>query len=274
MDFDFTDTGTGPVLLFLPGSYSTHAVWKGVQNALTGSYRVVTTSLPGYGGTPEIRADTVRDMAQMVAFVVNVIDRIGAPVHLVGHSYGGLVAFAADLSDRVTPLSVMTFEGNPVFSRHSGDERPWMAEVLRINARFEDAFAAAAPDAAEIIIDYWGQPGMFAALPSQIQDYCRATAGTNILDWRCASGFRPHVADYAAIDMPCSIVRGQFANPAIIDISAEIARHVPNARSHVVPGSGHFLISTHPAECAGIIDRHMADFAESARVSPRNCGFP
>ena len=70
MDFDFEDTGTGPVLLFLPGSYSNYAAWKGIQKALKSSCRMISTSLPGYGGSKEIRGDTVQDITLMADFVV------------------------------------------------------------------------------------------------------------------------------------------------------------------------------------------------------------
>ena len=39
---------------------------------------------------------------------------VGAPVHLVGHSFGGMVAFAAALSGRVEVVSLALFEANPI----------------------------------------------------------------------------------------------------------------------------------------------------------------
>jgi len=259
--FDFQDSGTGPALLFLPGSYSTHAAWKGVQAALQGNYRLISTSLPGYGGSTEVRPQTVFDTALMTDFVARVVDLIGEPVHLIGHSWGGLVAYATMLGQTVTPLSLITFEGNPVFSRDGDSDFPWLAKVMQTNARFETACAANDPDAAAIIIDYWSMPGFFNAMPPQVQAYCRATAHTNLLDWRSAAGFAPQLADYGAIDAPCTILRGEFANPAIVDISRAIAANVPNASLKTVRGAGHFLITTHAADCAAIIDRHMQDFA-------------
>ena len=125
MDFDFIDDGTGPALLFLPGSFSAYAAWKGVQKALKGTYRLVTTSLPGYGDTPEIRDATTDNIERVTDFVAEVVARSGAPVHMVGHSYGGLVIYASVLSGKVTPESIVTFEGNPVFSRHTGGPFPW-----------------------------------------------------------------------------------------------------------------------------------------------------
>ena len=63
MTFEFEERGEGPALLFIPGSYSNGAAWRGIQKALQGSYRMITTSLPGYGRTVEIRNKTTSDMS-------------------------------------------------------------------------------------------------------------------------------------------------------------------------------------------------------------------
>jgi pimeloyl-ACP methyl ester carboxylesterase len=260
MDIDFSDTGNGPALLFLPGSYSTMSVWKGVQAALTGSYRRISTSLPGYGGTGEIRPPEVADMKLMVEFVAHVADRIGEPFHLVGHSFGGLTALAATMMGAVRPLSLITFEGNPVYVRPDSGEFDWQPQVLETGEVFERAYAAGDPDAAKIIIDYWGQEGFFAAMPDPVRDYCRASTYTNILDWRAAAGFTPQISDFSVIESPSTLVRGEQANDAIVDVTGLLAKTMPQSNMRVVDGAGHFLISTHPEQCARIIDQHMAQF--------------
>ena len=65
------------------------------------------------------------------------------------------------------------------------------------------------------------------------------------------------MTDYSAITVPATIVRGEHANASIVDVSNEIVNAAERAALRVVPGSGHFLISTHPSECAAIIDAHM-----------------
>lgn len=264
MKFDFEDNGTGPVLLFIPGSYSTCSAWKGVQRALKGTYRTISVSLPGYGGSDEIRGGAVADMSLMSEFLVRVVNRTGDDVHLVGHSFGGLTAFAAVLGRKVSPLSLITFEGNPVFSRRDEGKFSWEADIVGMKDRFEAAFAAGDPDAAGLIIDFWSQPGVFQAMPEPVRNYCRSTAFTNVLDWRSASGFTPLISEYAAIGVPCTIVRGEHAIQPMIDISDGIARQIPNAGLRVVPGAGHFLISTHSQSCAAIIDDHMAHYATAS----------
>jgi pimeloyl-ACP methyl ester carboxylesterase len=99
-------------------------------------------------------------------------------------------------------------------------------------------------------------------MPERFRDYCRSTDYTNILDWRTAAGFKQFFSEFSTIDVPCSIVRGEFANQEIVDLSAAIALEIPDNNLHVVEGSGHFLISTHPSECAKIIDDHMTAYGE------------
>ncbi|MEP1208273.1 MAG: alpha/beta hydrolase [Rhizobiaceae bacterium] len=255
-----SDTGSGPALLFLPGSYSTKEAWKGVQAALQGSYRVISTSLPGYGATPEIRSDLVADMALMQEFVAHVVGRIGEPVHLIGHSFGGLTALASTLSGAVEPLSVITFEGNPIYSLPQQGEFVWKHQVLEVGEKFEQAYERGDADAAALIIDYWGHEGFFAAMPETVRNFCRATTYTNVLDWRAAAGFTPRVSEFSSIDVPSSLVRGELANDAIVEITGLLSQIMPSATQHIVPSAGHFLISTHAEQCAAIIDDHMAGF--------------
>jgi pimeloyl-ACP methyl ester carboxylesterase len=259
MKYDFIDSGTGPALLFLPGSFSSHTAWKGVQKALRGNYRMVTTSLPGYGGTPEIRSDTDDYIELATDFVAEVVARIGGPVHMIGHSYGGLSIYASVLSGKVKPESIVTFEGNPVFSKRAEGSFSWTQNLLSMFNEFEAAVLAGDPDAAGIIIDFWSKPGMFKSMPTAFVEFCRSKAPTNLLDWRTAIGFTPSFSAYECLDMPTTVVHGELANQAMVDVSDQIVANARNAVLHVEPGAGHFLISTHPEACAAVIDSHMTN---------------
>ena len=60
---DYQETGSGPAVLFVPGSYSTPAAWGGMQKRLAPGYRFIGTSICGYGGTDETRSLGDFDMA-------------------------------------------------------------------------------------------------------------------------------------------------------------------------------------------------------------------
>src|ERR1700722_4458950 len=102
---DYDVSGTGPTIVLVPGSCSPGAAggpgWRPVMGAWGGRFRCVTTSLLGYGGTAERRSSRDPSIWHEVDIVESVIRKAGGPVHLVGHSFGGLVAIAVALRNRV-----------------------------------------------------------------------------------------------------------------------------------------------------------------------------
>lgn len=257
---DFQESGDGPVVVFVPGSFSTPAAWRPVMKLLPQRYRMIATALCGYGETVETRIGDDRDIAHEVRVVEQVVARAGGgPVHLVGHSFGGTVVFAAALAGNMEVASIATFEANPLgLMRHS--RAPALFEETRAMSReYEAAQAAGEVDAAKRIIDFWGSDGSFDALPENVQDYCRQTAYANVLDWHSAFGFDTVPQDYAALDMPVLLVRGELANPVIVAITDVLGDAIAKVRPEIVHGAGHFLISSHPADCAAHLAGFLAD---------------
>ena len=113
-NIDYNETGTGPTVVFVPGSCSTGAAWRPIIAALSARFRCVTTSLPGYGGTAERRTPIDPPMTREVEVVEVVVRRAagvrGDPVHLVGHSFGGLVGLAIALRRQVRLASLVIAE--------------------------------------------------------------------------------------------------------------------------------------------------------------------
>jgi pimeloyl-ACP methyl ester carboxylesterase len=89
---DYDEAGDGPTIVLVPGSCSTGAAWRSIIAHLQDEFRCVTTSLLGYGATSERRSGADADMAHEAEVVEAVIRRTGSPVHLVGHSFGGLTS--------------------------------------------------------------------------------------------------------------------------------------------------------------------------------------
>jgi pimeloyl-ACP methyl ester carboxylesterase len=128
-----------------------------------------------------------------------------------------------------------------------------------MSAAFEQAHNDGERDAAGRIIDFWGGAGSFAAMPEPVQDYCRATAFANVLDWRTAFAFEATMADYARLAIPALIVRGGLANEAMVAITEGLAASLPDVRMSVVEGASHFLITSHAEDCARLLGDFLAD---------------
>jgi len=249
---DFQEAGQGPAVLFVPGSFATPAAWRAMHRLLPG-YRLMATAILGYGGTAETRSLDDLDMAHEVRVVEQAAARIGEPVHLVGHSFGGTIALAAAMAGRIAVRSIATFEANPLALIAAQGRQDLLEDARRMATGFEAAHLAGEADAAGRVIDYWGGAGAFAALPPPVQDYCRRTTFANVLDWRTAFAFGATAADYARIGVPVLLVRGGRAVPSMVEITEALSRAIPQAQSATVEGAGHFLISTHPAECAALL---------------------
>jgi len=258
-EFDLTERGQGPAVLMLPGSYATPAAWRGIQKALKSPFRTLSTSLPGYGATPEIRTDNDADISQMIEFVGQIVDAVGEPVHVAGHSWGAQLALAAVLAKRIKPLSVVCFEANPIFAQPPNGPFPWLSDIEAMVDRFEEALVAGNPEAASIIIDFYSRAGTFLGMPENVRAFCRLTAPTNLRDWRSAATFTPSFEAFAAVDLPITLVRGGATSIPIIDVTEQLAANIPGASEKVVDRAGHFLISTHPADCAEILVAHICN---------------
>ena len=257
MEFQLTEAGQGHAVLLLPGSYATPSAWKGVQSALKGTYRILSTSLPGYGTTPEVRPENDADIDRLVEFVGQVVDAVGEPVHVVGHSWGAQLVLAAVLAQRIAPLSLVCFEANPIFAEPRGGPFPWRSDIEEMVDRFETALAAGNPEAASIIIDFYSRPGTFLSLPEPVRAFCRTTAPTNLRDWHSAATFTPAFGAFAEIEIPVTLIRGELTPRPIIDVTEQLVTNIPSGRAKVVDGADHFLISTHSTACAELLESHI-----------------
>jgi pimeloyl-ACP methyl ester carboxylesterase len=253
------ESGEGAAVLFVPGSYSTPAAWTGLQKRLPLDYRFIATSICGYGRTDETRSLGDFAMEHQVRVVEAVARHAGAPVHLVGHSFGGTVALATALAGRVEVLSIASFEANPLALIRERGHTELFAATQQMSAAFEQAHNDGERDAAGRIIDFWGGAGSFAAMPEPVRDYCRATTFANVLDWRTAFDFDAAMADYSRLSIPVLVVRGGLANAAMVEITDGLAACLPDVRASVVDSASHFLITTHAEACAQLLSDFLAE---------------
>lgn len=107
---DYEECGAGPTIVLVPGSCSTGAAWRPVIAALNGRFRYVTTSLLGYGGTVERRTASDPAISHEAEILESVVRRAGGRPHLVGHSFGGLVALAVAVRNKVPLASLVILE--------------------------------------------------------------------------------------------------------------------------------------------------------------------
>jgi pimeloyl-ACP methyl ester carboxylesterase len=264
---DYDEAGSGPTIVFVPGSWGTRSAWREVVAALDGRYRIVTTSLFGYGGTDERRTAGDIPIACEAEIVEAVIARAGSPVHLVGHSFGGAVCLAV-AARRIAPLLSLAVIEPTVFGLlRRPDDLALYGDVTAMRDGYFRAFANGEKDAARRVIDFYGGKGSFDALPQRMREYIVAMTPTNILDWR--TGFDLPLPPFGDISVPSLVLRGEHGHPSMARCSEILAGMIPSASLVAVGGAGHFMIASHPAHVARLVSGALAGAERAgARTNP------
>jgi pimeloyl-ACP methyl ester carboxylesterase len=255
---DYDETGAGSTVVLVPGSCSTGAAWRPMLAHWPCGFRCVTTSLLGYGGTAERRTAGDTDISHEAEAIETVIRRAACPVHLVGHSFGGLTALVVALRRRV-PLLSLTIAEAPAAEvlRPMGEYRHYLAFRNMTDSYFQ-AHYAGDKTAIEQMINFYGGAGTFAGWPQRVRDYAVETTPVNLLDWASAYDFELKPALIASIKTPTLVLWGEASHPAVKRANELLAHCIPNAAMAEIAGAAHFMIATHAREISVLIAQHVA----------------
>jgi pimeloyl-ACP methyl ester carboxylesterase len=254
---DYDECGDGPTVVLVPGSCSTGAAWRPVIAAWKGRFRCVTTSLLGYGGTAERRTAGDASISHEAEVLESVIRRAGSGVHLVGHSFGGLVALTVALRKRVSLASLTIVEAPAAELLRDCGELEHYRAFRQMTETYFASFANGNVEAIAEMIDFYGGAGTFVSWPQRVRGYAVETTAVNILDWASAYGFPLSAASLAAVDLPVSIVRGGASHPAVQRANALLAQCVNGAALATIEGAAHFMVATHAGAVANRIAEHV-----------------
>lgn len=263
-NIDYDECGVGPTIVMVPGSCSTGAAWKPVIAALGVRFRCVTTSLLGYGGTAERRTANDQSISHEAEVVEEVIRKADQGVHLVGHSFGGLVALAVALRNHASLQSLTVLEA-PAAEILKGNEEQHYQTFRDMTEDYFTAFQSGEAEAIKKMIDFYGGPGTFTSWPPRVRAYAIETTPVNILDWASAYGFPLSALTLASIDIPTLFCWGNQSQPAVQRANALLSDSIERSKQSTVHGAAHFMIATHANEVAQLIASHVA-------VAERNRG--
>ncbi len=249
------ESGGAPVVLIHSSGMSSRQ-WRRLEDELASTHRVLTPDLLGYGESSPYLDEAEFSFHLDQLALEHLLDAVGEPVHLVGHSYGGFLALLVALHRPRAVRSIAVYE--PVsfgVLRSRGDE-----EALATLPASETPF----PESVEAIetwlegfVDYWNGPGGWANQKDAVKEAFRKSARKMIGEVRSLGVDRtPHQA-YALLEVPVLLLGGQRSTLAAHRVLETMAAHIPNARHEVIEGAGHMGPLTHAAEVNAKIAAHV-----------------
>lgn len=143
----YRDTGHGATIVLLHGFLENMGMWDHFAEKLSGSYRIITIDLPGFGGSECL--DTEHSMENMAAIVYDVLSHLSIDSCLmIGHSMGGYVclAFAEAYPEKLA--------GFGLFHSHA------LADSPEARANRERAIAVVNSDHGQYVFNFF--PDLFA----------------------------------------------------------------------------------------------------------------
>jgi pimeloyl-ACP methyl ester carboxylesterase len=265
---DFTPE-TKPCVIALHCSLGSGRQWTRLAEALGDGFDVIAPDLSGYGkhvGRP-ILPTTLSDE---VAALADQIDRAEGPIHLVGHSYGGAVAFKMATSERwagrvrsltlIEPVLPTLLRDNPA-DRRLHDVFADLGTHVHV-----DLWNGMYMEALDRFLDYWCGSGPKEALPGEARLRMIEVIEKVAFDFTAILGEVNVASAAAALRVPTLLVSGGLSPYMTQRIVVKLATLIPGAEARHLAVAGHMLPITHAKTINPDIVRHIELNEDCAKV--------
>ena len=253
--------GEGPPLVLVHGTAANHGRWSPVLPALEKHFTVYAIDRRGRGGSGDSDGYAVhREFEDVTAM----LDSIGEPVNLLGHSYGALLALEAALLTRNIHKLVLYDPGI-----EAGEEIYPHEVIERLEALLEagDRDGVVATTMREV-----------AGLPPETVEHLRtlpvwqtrvAAAHTIPRELRAVKAYKFDPERFRDLGVPTLLLSGG-SSPAAFRKAAEAANEaLPDSRIVVMPGQGHAAMDTGTDLFTAEVLHFLAD-AQQVPASPQS----
>jgi pimeloyl-ACP methyl ester carboxylesterase len=229
--------GKGPPLVLVHGTAADHSRWSLVLPALEERFAVYAIDRRGRGGSGDTDDYAVEREFEDVAAVV---DSLGEPVNLLGHSFGGLLAFEAALLTPNVRRLVLYDPGIEV-----GGEEIYPHEVVgRLDALLEDG------DRDGVVETTMRE---VAGLSPEVVEYMRTqpswqarvdAAHTIPRELRAVKDYSFHPDRFRYLATPALVLAGGESPVALRKAAEAVDEALPDSRLVVMEGQGHAAMDT------------------------------
>lgn len=260
----YDDSGGGPPVLLLHSSSSSRRQWSALSQGAGDRFRFIAPDLTGYGA--QVGAAEGAGFQDDLVLITEMAELISEPFHLVGHSYGGLLALVLARRRPGQVLSLCLFEPILFFALGQAGMREAYGEIAGLATRQRQLVEQGDPvGASRLFVDYWMGEGAFQRMPAERSQRVVLTMDKVMREFPGAFGPLMGLQDCRTLAVPTLIMRGR-ATTRVGRAIAEIgALHIARACLVETEG-GHMAPLTH----ADLVAAKIAAFLdEVAGISNR-----
>jgi pimeloyl-ACP methyl ester carboxylesterase len=251
--------GVGEPIVLLHCTGGSGRQWAGMAEALRSDFRVIAPDLCGYGGTAHWPGNGTFNLAVEADLIAALLDMLGNPAHIVGHSYGGAVALQLALRHPRYLKTLTLIEPASFHLLRDGDnidERAFR-QILEVGATVANAVNCGDYQGGmRRFVDYWGGEGAWNALPASQRLALAARINKVTLDFWATLNDPMRQADLASLEMPTLVVSGGQSPLPTRRICFHLARMIPNVTARTVASAGHMAPVTHFSEVLPLVSNH------------------
>jgi pimeloyl-ACP methyl ester carboxylesterase len=252
------ESGEGETVVLLHSGGLSGRQWRRLAESLARHFRVVVPDLLGYGASGAWEAGAPFDFRQDVAALTRMLEQYDGTIHLVAHSYGGLLAMHLLLAQPQRFGRLALYEPVVVSILDPVEDEEALTLLRQVRLTYEPSTPGGVDELwLEKFVEWWNGAGAWQALTPEVQEAFRRSSWK--LHYEVISLISDHTTleSFRALPHRVLLLGGELSPLTERRVLSRLSEALPNSTLRLFPGVGHMGPLTHAALVNEAIEQHL-----------------